>query len=63
MEDLKNMKFQEAQDRLDGIIQKMQENETSLEDSMDLYKEALVIIDHLKKKLDEYKNEIQDFGE
>ena len=60
MADLKNMKFQEAQDKLDAIIEKMQDKDTPLEESMELYKEALDIIVYLKEKLNTYSKEIEN---
>ena len=55
----KDIKFEEALERLAEINEKLESDEISLEDSVKLFKEGLELSKLCQKKLDEAKLEIQ----
>ena len=55
----KDIKFEEALERLAEINEKLESNEISLEDSVKLFKEGLELSKLCQKKLDEAKLEIE----
>ena len=55
----KDIKFEEALERLAEINEKLESDEISLEDSVKLFKEGLELSRFCQKKLDEAKLEIE----
>ena len=55
----KDIKFEEALDKLAEINEKLESDEISLEDSVKLFKEGLELCKLCQKKLDEAKLEIE----
>ena len=55
----KDIKFEEALDKLAEINEKLESDEISLEDSVKLFKEGLELSKLCQKKLDEAKLEIE----
>ena len=55
----KDIKFEEALERLAEINEKLESDEISLEDSIKLFKEGLELSKLCQKKLDEAKLEIE----
>ena len=55
----KDIKFEEALERLAEINEKLESDEISLEDSVKLFKEGLELSKLCQKKLDEAKLEIE----
>ena len=55
----KELKFEEALERLAEINEKLESDEISLEDSIKLFKEGLELSKLCQKKLDEAKLEIE----
>lgn len=55
----KDIKFEEALEKLAEINEKLESNEISLEDSVKLFKEGLELSKLCQKKLDEAKLEIE----
>ena len=55
----KDIKFEEALERLAQINEKLESDEISLEDSVKLFKEGLELSKLCQKKLDEAKLEIE----
>jgi exodeoxyribonuclease VII small subunit len=55
----KEIKFEEALDKLAEINEKLESDEISLEDSVKLFKEGLELSRFCQKKLDEAKLEIE----
>ncbi len=56
----KDIKFEEALERLAEINEKLESDEISLEDSLKYFKEGLELSKLCQKKLDEAKLEIQN---
>lgn len=59
----KEFTFEEAQKKLDEIIEKMQDKDVTLDESIVLYKEATELLKYCKDKLDEAKDKIIDIDE
>lgn len=59
----KELTFEEAQKKLDEIIEKMQDKDVTLDESIVLYKEATELLKYCKDKLDEAKDKIIDIDE
>mgnify|MGYP003322489824 FL=1 len=57
----KEIKFEEALERLAEINEKLESDEISLDDSITLFKEGLELSKLCQKKLDEAKLEIEKF--
>ncbi|MBQ5323785.1 MAG: exodeoxyribonuclease VII small subunit [Oscillospiraceae bacterium] len=57
----KEIKFEEALERLAEINEKLESEEISLDDSIKLFKEGLELSKLCQKKLDEAKLEIEKF--
>lgn len=57
----KEIKFEEALERLTEINEKLESEEISLDDSIKLFKEGLELSKLCQKKLDEAKLEIEKF--
>ncbi|MBR2638991.1 MAG: exodeoxyribonuclease VII small subunit [Oscillospiraceae bacterium] len=57
----KDIKFEEALEKLAEINQKLESDEISLEESVNLFKEGLELSKLCQKKLDEAKLEIEKF--
>ena len=55
----KDIKFEEALEKLAEINEKLESDESSLEDSVKLFKEGLELSKLCQKKLDEAKLEIE----
>ena len=55
----KDIKFEEALEKLSEINEKLESDEISLEDSVKLFKEGLELSKLCQKKLDEAKLEIE----
>ena len=55
----KDIKFEEALEKLADINEKLESDEISLEDSVKLFKEGLELSKLCQKKLDEAKLEIE----
>ena len=55
----KDIKFEEAREKLAEINEKLESDEISLEDSVKLFKEGLELSKLCQKKLDEAKLEIE----
>lgn len=56
----KDIKFEEALERLAVINEKLESDEISLEDSVKLFKEGIELSKLCQKKLDEAKLEIEN---
>ena len=56
----KNIKFEEALEKLAEINEKLESDKISLEDSVKLFKEGLELSKLCQKKLDEAKLEIEN---
>ena len=56
----KDIKFEEALERLAVINEKLESDEISLEDSVKLFKECIELSKLCQKKLDEAKLEIEN---
>lgn len=57
----KKLSFEEGMKRLDEIVKIMNENNSSLEDTMSMYEEAQKIIKDLSKQLEENKEKIAKY--
>ena len=57
----KDIKFEEALEKLAEINQKLESDEISLEESVNLFKEGLELSKLCQKKLEEAKLEIEKF--
>ena len=57
----KEIKFEEALEKLAELNEKLESDEISLEDSVKLFKEGLELSKLCQKKLDEAKLEIEKF--
>lgn len=47
------MKFEESIKRLDEIIEKLENNETSLEEAIEIYREGAAILGNCRKQLEQ----------
>lgn len=47
------MKFEESIKRLDEIIEKLENNETSLEDAIEIYREGASLLVNCRKQLEQ----------
>ena len=47
------MKFEESIKRLDEIIEKLENNETSLEESIEIYREGAALLGNCRKQLEQ----------
>ncbi len=54
------MKFQEAMNRLDDIVTKLNKNDCELEDAMDLFTEGLNLCTQCEKQLKAFENKISE---
>lgn len=55
----KEMKFEDAMERLEEIIGKLESGDVELEESLKLYEEGIELIQFCNKKLNETKEKIQ----
>lgn len=54
------MKFQEAMNRLDEIVTKLNKNDCELEDAMDLFTEGLNLCTQCEKQLKAFESKISE---
>ncbi|MEG0641053.1 MAG: exodeoxyribonuclease VII small subunit [Clostridium sp.] len=54
----KGKKFEEAVERLEEIVAKMESGELSLDDSIDIYKEGMDLVAFCNSRLDEAEEKI-----
>ena len=47
------MKFEESIKRLDEIIEKLENNETSLEEAIEIYREGAALLGNCRKQLEQ----------
>ena len=57
--DLKNIKFEEALKKLEKIVEKLEGGQVDLEESLTLYEEGISLFRHCSKKLDEAKKKVE----
>ena len=58
----KELKFEEALKKLAEINEKLESDDISLEESLELYKEGIELTKLCQKKLSEAKQEIEQLG-
>lgn len=56
------MTIEESFDRLDAIINSMQASSLSLQETFDLYKEGIALVEQCSRKIDKIKCEIEVIG-
>ncbi len=56
----KTMKFQEAMNRLDEIVTKLNKNDCELEDAMNLFTEGLNLCTQCEKQLKSFEKKISE---
>ena len=59
----KELTFEQANKKLEEVIAKMEKSDVTLEDSMKLYEEACLLLNHCAKKLEECKGQMIDINE
>lgn len=59
----KNMSYEEASKKLDEIVRKMEDKDTTLDESMQLYEQAYILIAYCQKKLEEARGKIFDVND
>ena len=57
------MKFEEALLKLNEIVEKLDDGELTLEDSVKLYKEGIDLSAQCKKQIDEAKLKVNEYNE
>jgi exodeoxyribonuclease VII small subunit len=55
----KNLKFEQAMERLDAIVEAMEAGEIGIEESISKYEEAMELAAHCRKILDESEQRIK----
>ena len=55
----KNLKFEQAMERLDAIVEAMEAGEIGIEESISRYEEAMELAAHCRKILDESEQRIK----
>ena len=50
--DIKNLTFEEALSELEEIVEKLEQGDIDLEDSIDIYERGTLLKNHCKKKLE-----------
>lgn len=56
------MTIEESFDKLDAIINSMQASSLSLQETFDLYKEGIALVEQCSRKIDKIKCEIEVIG-
>lgn len=51
--------FQDNLDHLEKIVEKLESGETTLEESLELYKKGIIALDRCKEKIDMVEKEIE----
>lgn len=59
----KELTFEQANKKLEEVIAKMENSDVTLEQSMKLYEEACLLLNHCAKKLEECKGQMIDINE
>ncbi len=59
----KKMTYEEASKKLDEIVRKMEDKDTTLDESMQLYEQAYKLITYCQQKLEESRGKISDVNE
>ncbi len=57
------MQFEEALDELEIINEKLERNQVSLEDALQMYERGMKLIEHCENRLDKAKGEIKKLTE
>ncbi len=58
-----NIKFNEAMQRLEGIVSLLERNEIELEEAMKLFEEGLTLINNCDSQLNGFENKVQSLLE
>ncbi len=53
------MQFEEALEELESINERLERNQVSLEDALQMYERGMKLIEHCEKRLDKAKGEIK----
>ena len=61
--DIKDLKFEDALERLDGIVEKLESEEVDLKGSLNLYDEAKLLGEHCSKLLDDAEERVKIVGD
>ncbi len=61
--EIEGLKFEEALERLEGIVEKLESEEVDLEGSLNLYDEAKILGEHCTKLLDEAEERVKVVGD
>ncbi|MDR0676164.1 MAG: exodeoxyribonuclease VII small subunit [Elusimicrobiota bacterium] len=59
IKDFKNLKFEEALNRLEDIVEKLENNSAELEEATKLFEIGMQLSDFCQKKLEESKRKIE----
>jgi len=61
--EISELSFEEAIRKLDGIVQKIEQGEISLQSSIDQYAQGMSLIKHCRKILEQAEMRIEKIGE
>jgi exodeoxyribonuclease VII small subunit len=59
MEDLSNKKFEDALRALEGIVEKLETGDLSLDEALGAFEEGVVLVRHLGEKLTEVEKRVE----
>ncbi|MBO4336630.1 MAG: exodeoxyribonuclease VII small subunit [Lachnospiraceae bacterium] len=59
----KDMSFEQQFERLDELVEKMEDEDTTLEESFESYKEGMMLVKSLNSMIDKIEKEVMELAE